>query len=489
LFGELKTKLLKTDLIGLNLVFKDIKLAGSITEGSFSARLFEDDPDFPNDRLHRQYETDLEFTMFEFNPEFRPYFQDVPQKPGFLRIHIGDGTNVPRAVTRFFDHATPTRLSSLVDPFSGHLLSNKIKKKYASEMNFDENHLYVDVAKLITSFLTYVPVTDISTSHVTAEATKATSTFAFNILLRDKISLKVSSDFAFMLRCNWSPNLYETLRQRWSSTWLASLNLTSELQTAYIIAKPSNEERDNDNSTEFRYSFAHLERKLISFRTIQQQEIYLIFKSLFYRWVKPLDPVRLSSFICKCTMLWLVEAYPPNDPVWVTSGSSKQTALSLLLRKLYSYFIKGYMPYYFIPSINILQRIPMEVTEQVSRILSHIQRNFRLFLPSDRVQLIRGYLWNTRSSLLAIHSILNKFKQGDGLFLLYLERPNLANLASDFTATRMLVHDERKAKNVCNVGHVTGDVTRYLLHQQEQTKLICDLKDESLRRHIFTEEF
>jgi len=258
LFIELKTYLYLHDLLGLNLVFRDVKLAGSIIEGSFSARLFENDQDF-FDQLHRQYETDFEFTMFEFSQKFQSNFQDISSKPGFLHIHIGNETHLPAEVFKFFDLVTGTPLSSLVDQRTGYLLPNKIKEYYADEMNFNENHAYVNVAKVVTSFLTHTPLADISTSQVTAEATKATSTFGFNIIVRNEIRLKLSSDFAFVLRCNWSPETYHALYQRWNRTWIASRNLTSELGQAYVIAKPSNDERNDENSTEFRYSFAHLE--------------------------------------------------------------------------------------------------------------------------------------------------------------------------------------------------------------------------------------
>ena len=400
LFGRLKAELLQVELINLNLVFKDIKLAGSVTEGSFSARLFEDDPDF-SDRLHRQYEADVEFTMFEIDPKYNCLFEDIPGKPGFLRIYVGNGTKIPYAVTRFFNK-TKILLSSLVEDATGYLLSNKIKEQYAREMKFGKDHLYVDVAKLFTYFLTHVPATDISASRVIAEATKATSTFAFDILIHNRIGIKLSSDFAFVLRCNWSPFVYNNLRLRWSSTWIASLNLISELQTSYVIAKPSNEERDSENTTEFRYSFAHIERKLISYRTSQQREVYLMFKSLFYRWLKPLDSVHLSSFICKCTMLWMVETNPPNDPIWVETTNTKPKALYHLLKKLQSYFTKGYMPYYFIPSINILQRIPTELTIQAAQILVRIQDNLWLFFSPNKMELILNYLRKTRSSILRV---------------------------------------------------------------------------------------
>ena len=42
--------------------------------------------------LHREFEADLEFTMFEISKKFKYQFTDIPGKPGFLRINIADVT-------------------------------------------------------------------------------------------------------------------------------------------------------------------------------------------------------------------------------------------------------------------------------------------------------------------------------------------------------------------------------------------------------------
>jgi len=72
-------------------------------------------------------------------------------------------------------------------------------------------------------------------------------------------------------------------------------------------------------------------------------------------------------------MLWLTETHSPDHPLWTDTTSSILTALSQLLQKLHSYFQRSYMPYYFIPSINILQRIPLDVTSKVSLMIFRIQ--------------------------------------------------------------------------------------------------------------------
>ena len=271
--------------VGLNLVFKDMKLAGSISEGSFAARLFQTDTDFP-DLLHRELELDLEMTMFEFGEEFKFLEREIEEKPGFLRVSVLENGHikVSNEIFNFFESEdiTPTDLQHYINS-EGYLLSNKIKEEYNLDM-FDGkiDHNLIKFTKIAASYITKIPFEQFSSPPFNSKFTKATTTFGFNLHVRNQLRLKISSDFAFVFKLNWPLGIYDELLKRWHNTPIPVQSLKQELNFGYIIAKPSNEDRSYLNSTEFRYSFAHIERKLIKLQSPAQRQVYLMFKSLLY---------------------------------------------------------------------------------------------------------------------------------------------------------------------------------------------------------------
>ena len=64
-------------------------LAGSISEGGFSSRLFAHHKLFPH-HINKQVEFDLEIQVLNFKPEARSFFHDDKDKPGFVRLEFGN---------------------------------------------------------------------------------------------------------------------------------------------------------------------------------------------------------------------------------------------------------------------------------------------------------------------------------------------------------------------------------------------------------------
>ena len=61
----------------------------------------------------------------------------------------------------------------------------------------------------------------------------------------------------------------------------------------------------------------------------------------------------LFSDIIKTTRLWAQEELPPEDPIW----ASFETSVQMLLFKLLGSLEAGFLPHYFIPEINLLERV------------------------------------------------------------------------------------------------------------------------------------
>ena len=152
------------------------------------------------------------------------------------------------------------------------------------------------------------------------------------------------------------------------------------------MPKSSDELKFEKDTMELRCSFAHLERELISRRTSEQRYIYLIFKSKFYKWIKPLDDHRIQSYVAKTTMLWVCERYPPDNSIW--QSKSTVTTLTLLFRELLSAFQKGNLPYYFIPSIDVIQMIEDSLKIKVVLRIQEIVDDLQSFVPTNVNELI-----------------------------------------------------------------------------------------------------
>ena len=445
-------QVLKNNIIhvGLNLVFKDMKLAGSISEGSFAARLFQTDTDFP-DLLHRELELDLEMTMFEFGEEFKFYGREIEEKPGFLRINVLENGHikVSNEILNFFKSTTtPTQLQDYIDS-DGYVLSNRIKQEFTLDM-FDgkvyKDHNLIKFAKIAASYITKTPFEHISSPPFNSKFTKATTTFWFDLHIRNQLRLKTSSDFAFVLKLNWPMNIYEQLHKRWQNTSIPVQSLTQELNVGYIIAKPSNEDRSYLNSTEFRYSFAHIERKLIKLQSPAQRQVYLMFKSLLYSELKPIDPDHPSSYICKCTMFWFIEKHGS----WKNEPKSMLYVLKQLLKNLLEYFERKFMPYYFVPQINVLAHLSNQTINKVIQKLKLMVKDPLKFLTKQQIRKARGFLLNIVSSMNLIKSLIREIKS-NGPYMFFLERPDLYYLLKDHHKVSQLEYHQRIKINSCRL--------------------------------------
>ena len=100
-------------------------------------------------------------------------------------------------------------------------------------------------------------------------------------------------------------------------------------------------EKNNKSSTKLRYSFGHLERKLMHLKSNHQNVIYLIVKSIFYRWINPIDEDNLTSFLVKTIMLWTCEQYEPDSKFCDFYNNSSMIIITNLFKKLGKLFGKN----------------------------------------------------------------------------------------------------------------------------------------------------
>ena len=63
-------------------------------------------------------------------------------------------------------------------------------------------------------------------------------------------------------------------------------------------------------------------------------------------------------------MLWHCEEYPPDHEFWDDSSSGIINAVQNLFKKLLLAMEKEFLPYYFIPEINVFENIPKALLQQ-----------------------------------------------------------------------------------------------------------------------------
>ena len=137
----------------------------------------------------------------------------------------------------------------------------------------------------------------------------------------------------------------------------------------HIVPKPYYG-KEGDNLLDWRWSFSVAETTLASFRTREMDTSYLILKSVFYRYLKPIeyDKETLASYFVKTVMLWQCEE---NDETW-WSDNSIVKCVSILLNRLKISFFNKHLSHYFIREINLFDNVADELVLYGQAILESI---------------------------------------------------------------------------------------------------------------------
>ena len=153
-----------------------------------------------------------------------------------------------------------------------------------------------------------------------------------------------------------------------------------------MIPKPLKRTDDDEQDCDlldFRYTFSHIERELVSLLSDQQHLVYFIFKSMFYKHIKSIFPERIQSYSAKTVMLWVCEKFPPNNTFWGDDWQSTIHAIVYLLKKLLDHFQNGYLEHYFIRQINVIDNIPLEIKPKILEKLNKLITNINQYIPQN----------------------------------------------------------------------------------------------------------
>ena len=135
-----------------------------------------------------------------------------------------------------------------------------------------------------------------------------------------------------------------------------SLSLVKEIvmKGCHVVPKPCYGAKSN-GLLDWRWSFSLAEIILATTRTKEMDLSYLVLKSIFYRYLKPVEynDETLTSYLIKTVMLWQCEENVEN---W-WSERTIVSCISVLLDKLKESFHNRHLPHYLIRDINLFDNV------------------------------------------------------------------------------------------------------------------------------------
>ena len=212
----------------------------------------------------------------------------------------------------------------------------------------------------------------------------------FTSLNMTETTLDTASDFGSLcIHRDHVPSFHLLSWPHEASAWISRHRHWPQQQTIQSIADKGchivpRSSLGGDIHSEWRLSFSMSETTLAQLRSKEHHRAYRFFKMLFYRYLKGVqssEPERKSmfSYLIKTTMLWVCEDLPPEDSVWTSLEASVQVLLCTLQGGLQ----KGVIRHYFIPEINLLERVGADVRRKCSAVISCIQRNILMAAPFE----------------------------------------------------------------------------------------------------------
>lgn len=388
--------------------FEDLKLEvgesgnpflGSMREGSFSAGFFETNLSVPT--------IDIDFAVkgkgFGINREYK-HCIIKSNKSGLVYLNfekINDKKYFRSVLLEYTDNETI--IDQIVKDSGGYIKSNLLKEILLQSKAFS-----VNVYTKTISFWFNIPRERINVKQI-RKVTKSSTDQTTEIYLDGDLKLIIHVDFPILVQLGWSCPYVEVWQKR-QRKWPDLDLLSEELNISYLIAKTSREERNNINATTFQYSFAHIENKIMALLSTNQRTLFYTAKIVFKKWIQPSSDVYLPSFLVKNTMFWICEQAPPEDHLWkFLSNKDFLTSLHYFFTKLRKYFREGFLPYYFIPEINLLEGVPKEILEEVITTLRVLLvEKYMDVLPDDRRRkLVESWMGSMELALYGLEDILN----------------------------------------------------------------------------------
>ena len=91
-----------------------------------------------------------------------------------------------------------------------------------------------------------------------SEILKSTAATDAEVLVGGDLFVNIATDMSIMLKANWWPSVAQEFKTR-DRSWPSKEDIEDLTSYCYIIAKPSDDQKNNTSTTIFSYSFYHIE--------------------------------------------------------------------------------------------------------------------------------------------------------------------------------------------------------------------------------------
>ena len=402
---ELLLKIFKIEM-GIGLIkpdgIKNVRVAGSSAEGAAIARLFRRNDLFP-DHLNREMEADFEYILFEIPENLKENVEDLHgKKTGFLNLRLD--LDFLRSVNQSgwsLDEEEIALILDLAAP-NGYLLPYRLKEMAIDKLRFNDSD---ELVRTAFAFVLSKKLQDISFTDMKEGINKSSMKYEGIVKTKQNPYLALLFDVVLLVKLKWWPKIANEWKTR-KRNWPSNENVKELTKESFIITKPTHHEDVDYDTNELRYSFSHVEKQLVEMRSRYQNMTYLIFKSMIYKWLSTIDGEEneIKSFLGKTVMFWVCEANSKEDKTfWTEDYESLLNVLRHLFAEMSKYFAAGFMPYYFIPKINVIESIPVATRDKVMLKIQAILQNIECHLPSfSEIEVWTVELINVTKSLVKL---------------------------------------------------------------------------------------
>ena len=371
---------------------KKIELNGSARQGSISSSLFNPSCRENGEKICKEVDLDLQLS-FKIGIDKASCLEDVQGKLGLVSIK----THCGYSSFGYFNY-TLIEKTDLIQHFH-------VKELILKQLSIREKR-EVENIKLLIAFYFRRQKRKFKTINIDWEdiISKATSQRFFDVMVDNKRYLKINMDLAFVFRTKFTPTILKEFGER------TSYNLSrSVLDHLFIVAKSSHEEKSNKNTTEWSYSFCHIENHIFTdVFTDTHRLIYLVTKSIFKKHIQPLDNNLLTSYLMKTILFWRFENEKFSQDDWFDDAIILSQT-HIMFEDLKRFLEKGFLPMYFIPKLNLIERMDTKLRKDVIDVIENkIQKSsFQELFDVEELKKALELIQEVKSALFYISEKLN----------------------------------------------------------------------------------
>ena len=416
---------------------KNVMLAGSAYEGTVLSRAFLDQ-EGRLERINAELELDLEFIVVELPKPLKERLEETEMN-GFvcLRLTLDEAYKLSLENGWKFPMEYKQIYSNIIQ--NGYIHASELKKSLKPLFQYRHDGKFAD-AFIALCLNKSVDDVEIECVHP-GVLTKSSVMTKVIIRVKGEAVLKFSYDAVALIKLEWWPEAAQEWLTR-NRNWPSKRDVDELSSYCFIIPKPMTQHQtkseiiDNSsarNEMDFRYTFSHIERKLMSMFSQQQMFVYFLFKSIFYKHVKSLRPDVIQSYYCKTVMLWTCEKFDPHNLFWGENWESTVQAVLYLFKELSAAFHHGILQHYFIKQINVIDNLPKRLRNVLTQKIETVISDIHKFIPQNVRDISKfGFLLNNAIS--TINQASNVIVKKKNIWWLILRRPLfIVNLIYCFT--------------------------------------------------------